>query len=70
MTASELNIFQKKLIRSLAIKLPQKYLQNTCKQLNNVWILYIGFIDFLLKDKYLSDYTNLLSPNKYEKMIK
>ena len=70
MTASELNIFQKKLKKSLAIKLPQKYLQNTCKQLNNLWILYIGFIDFLLKDKYFSDYINLLSPNKYEKMIK
>ena len=27
----------------------------------------IGFIDFMLKDKCLLDYTNLFSPQKYEK---
>ena len=27
----------------------------------------IGFIDFMLKDKSLLDYTNLFSPNEYEK---
>ena len=27
----------------------------------------IGFIDFMLKDKILLDYTNFLSPNDYEK---
>ena len=27
----------------------------------------IGFIDFMLKGKCLLDYTNLFSPNKYEK---
>ena len=27
----------------------------------------IGFIDFMLKGKSLLDYTNLLSPNDYEK---
>ena len=26
-----------------------------------------GFIDFVLKDKSLLEYTNLLSPNYYEK---
>ena len=26
----------------------------------------IGFIDFMLKDKSLLDYTNLFSPNDYE----
>ena len=26
-----------------------------------------GFIDFMLKGKSLLDYTNLFSPNKYEK---
>ena len=32
---------------------------------------FIGFIDFMLKDKSLLDYTNLFSPNEYEKkMIK
>ena len=29
--------------------------------------LYIGFIDFMLKDESLLDCTNLFSPNKYEK---
>ena len=28
---------------------------------------YIGFIDFMLKGKSLLDYTNLFSPNDYEK---
>ena len=28
---------------------------------------YIGFIDFMLKGRSLSDYTNLFCPNKYEK---
>ena len=27
----------------------------------------IGFIDFMLKGKSLLDYTNLFSPNNYEK---
>ena len=27
----------------------------------------IGFIDFMLKGKILLEYTNLLSPNHYEK---
>ena len=27
----------------------------------------IGFIDFMLKDKSLLNYTNLFSPNEYEK---
>ena len=27
----------------------------------------IGFIDFMLKDKSLLDYTNLFSPNDFEK---
>ena len=27
----------------------------------------IGFTDFMLKDKSLQDYTNLFSPNEYEK---
>ena len=30
----------------------------------------IGFIDFMLKGKSLLDYTNLSSPNEYEKMKK
>ena len=30
----------------------------------------IGFIDFMLNDQSLLDYTNLFSSNEYEKMIK
>ena len=30
----------------------------------------IGFIDFMLKGKSLLDYTNLFSPNDYEKRDK
>ena len=30
---------------------------------------YTGFIDFMLKGKILLDYTNLFSPNDYEKII-
>ena len=29
-----------------------------------------GFTDFMLKGQSFLDYTNLFSPNKYEKMIK
>ena len=29
----------------------------------------VGFIDFVLKGKSLLDYTNLLSPSKYEKNV-
>ena len=28
---------------------------------------YIGFLDFMLKGKSFLDYTNLFSPNDYEK---
>ena len=28
----------------------------------------IGFIDFMVKTKSLLEYTNLFSPNKYEKL--
>ena len=31
---------------------------------------YIGFIDFMLKDKCLLDYTNLFPANGYEKNLK
>ena len=30
----------------------------------------IGFIDFMLKVESLLEYTNLFSPNNYEKMMK
>ena len=33
---------------------------------DNVWILCIGFINFMLNDKSFLDYTNLFSANDYE----
>ena len=33
---------------------------------DNVWILCIGFINFMLNDKSFLDYTNLFSANHYE----
>ena len=32
-----------------------------------MWILLIGFIDFMLNGKGLLDYKSLFSPNEYEK---
>ena len=52
------------------MKKVQQLLQNTSTRFNNVWIFFIGFIDFMLKGKSLLDYTNLFSPNKYEKKEK
>ena len=65
--ALELNIFQKKI---------QKFIEK--KDITNIYKIQaydsimcgyfcIGFIDFMLKGKSLLDYTNLFSPNDYEK---
>ena len=63
--ALELNIFQKKFIRNKSIITNifriQAYDSIMCGY------FYIGFIDFMLKGKCLLDYTNLFSPNDYEK---
>ena len=48
-------------------KYHNKHLCDTTIQFENVWILCIRFIDFMLKDKNLLDYSNLFSPNEYEK---
>ena len=38
------------------------------KRFNNVYGYFsFGFIDFMVKDTNLLDYTNLFSPNEYEK---
>ena len=49
-------------IRRFIGKNYSKYLHNTSIQFSN-----IRFIDFMLKGKRLSDYTNLFSPNKHVK---
>ena len=65
--ALELNIFQKN---------PKKFIGN--KNTTNIYRMQtynsticgyfsIGFIDFMVKGKCVLDYTNLFSPNDYEK---
>ena len=34
---------------------------------DNVWIFCIGFIDFMLAGKILTEYTNLFSSNNFKK---
>ena len=65
MIVLELNIFQKKLIGNKNI-ITNIY---RVKAYDSVIYRYfcVGFIDFLLKSKSLLDYTNLFSPNDYEK---
>ena len=65
MIVLELNIFQKKLIANKNI-ITNIY---RVKAYDSVIYRYfcVGFIDFLLKSKSLLDYTNLFSPNDYEK---
>ena len=36
-------------------------------QIDNMWILLYWIFDFMLKGKSLLDYTDLFSPNDYEK---
>ena len=64
--SSELNIFQiKKFIGNKNI-ITNTYRIQAC---NSIMCGYfcIGFIDFMLKGKSLLGYTNLFSPNDYEK---
>ena len=52
--ALELNIFQKKLKNVITKqKYNNKYLENTSKPFDNVWIFCIGFIDFMLHGQIL-----------------
>ena len=44
-----------------------KYLQNTSKRLMMWRYFCIGFIGFMLRSKSLLGYTNLFSPDEYEK---
>ena len=43
------------------------HLLTNLKYKNFIKYFYTGFIDFMLKGKSLLDYTNLFSPNDYEK---
>ena len=68
LTAFELNIFQKqnkKIIdnNNITTNFYRKHANHSimCRYFR------VGFIDFLLKGKSLLDYTNLFSPNEFEK---
>ena len=67
MIVLEFNIFQKKFKNRRNLKHNDKYLENTGIWLGNLCIALFGFIGFVLKDKNLIDYTNLSTPNDYEK---
>ena len=62
----ELNIFQKKLENLLDIKILQRIFIEYRHMIRQC-VDTFGFIDFMLKGKSLVDYTNLFSPNNYEK---
>ena len=59
----ELKIFQKKLIKFIG------KIQYRIQAYRSIMCRYfcIGFIDLILKSKSWLDYTNLFSPNNYEK---
>ena len=65
LTVLELNTFQKKFIGNKNIQTNifriQAYNSGICGY------FCIGFIDFMLKDKSLTDFTNLFSPNDLKK---
>ena len=70
LTVLELNSFQKK-FKNLLVKKNiqtnifriQEYDSITCGS------FCIEFIDFMFKDKSLTDFTNLFSPNDFRKMM-
>ena len=62
-----LKIFQKRFKKNhRRRKYHNKYFQNTSIQFNNVWILLIEFINFVLKSERILYYASIFSPNKYE----
>ena len=67
MIVSELNKFRKKLKNSgVTNVITNIYRTQACDLIMCVYVC-IEFIDFILKGKSLLDYTNLFSPNNYEK---
>ena len=66
--ALELNIFQKKLKKSIVNKnIVTNIYRIQAYDLIMCGYFCIGFVDFMLKDKSLLDYTNLFYPNDYER---
>ena len=67
MIVSELSIFQKKLKNSWEKNVITNIYRTQSYDLIMCGYFCIGFTDFILKGKSLLDYTNLFSPNSYEK---
>ena len=44
----------------------KSHFSNTSKQFDNVWVLLIGFIDFMVAGKKLTDFTSFFSPYDFE----
>ena len=66
MIALELNVFQNKSEKSLEKNIRNIYRIQAYDSI--MWIYFsIGFIDLILKGKSLLEYTNVFSPNDYEK---
>ena len=68
LTALKLNIFPKKIIGNKNIRTNIYKIQ----AYDSIMCGYfcIGFIDYMIKGEGLLDYTNLFSPNEYEKNYK
>lgn len=67
-------MFQKKLKYSEGTKISQQIFIDfnllVAKDSIMSWSFRIGFIDFMMKDKSLLDYKNLVFSNEYVKMLK
>ena len=67
-------MFQKKLKYSEATKISRQIFIDfnllVAKDSIMSWSFRIGFIDFMMKDKSLLDYKNLVFSNEYVKMLK
>ena len=64
--ASEKNIFQKKL-EHLSVRKTSIWFRIQAYDSIMCGYFCIGFIDFMLKDKSLKDFSNLFSPNDFKK---
>ena len=66
--AFELNIFQKKLKKTLDNKYITGNIYRKHANGSKIWQQFCyGFVDFKLRDKSFLGYTNWFSPNEYEK---
>ena len=66
--ALELDILKKKQKSSQATEILQQIFFRKQAFDSLIWgHFFVGFFDFMLKGKYLLEYTNVFSPSKYKK---